>query len=239
MVKALREEIRVLRKSSYPIEVDDDVDVDQSFMAELGNFVRFFFMKLTRQESSAKESDIIKALRNEIRELRNSLQLSDLVHEFKMRNDLANLQQQTTKMEEMYTREIAREIAHKAHLKAQLQMRLLQIKEDRMTAETQMSQTDSLMSHKSKLLSTAKCILTDPPVVESIIKSPLSKRSGLKVAWEPTISISSPKASALKNPDYEPSITVDIPVNDFIRPEVLLSPTLFRSPHEPPVQVSE
>ncbi|KAL3826400.1 hypothetical protein ACHAXA_008608 [Cyclostephanos tholiformis] len=259
IAKALREEIKGLRKSSHAIEVDDlthnYVDINPSYMAELGNYLRFSFMKLTRlchmgQESSTRESDIINALRDEIRELRKSSKLrevDDLVHEFKLRNDLVNLQLQTKEVEEMYMREIAREIAQKATLKAQLHLRLLKMKEDRMLVETQLSQADSLISQKSELTSTAECTLTnppafklDPPFVKSTIKSPLSKRSGLNVGWEPTISTHSPKAGVLKNSLNELSIPVDSSVKNCIRPEVLLlSPTMFRSPHEPLIQASE
>ena len=205
------------------------------------------------EESSSNGRDIVKSLRGEIRELLKSSKASEvdeLMLQIKLRNELVALQRQTTEMEELYAREMTREISQKALLQAQLHFRLMQMKEDRTTVETHLAQLNSSSNSVTKqdsgslsktnddMIPTPTCTFMNEPTLEEVkeeVKPSLSQTSGgVKVTRGPTIPTSIPKVSVLKNPSHELSILVSNPAN----PKVLLSPTMFRSPQDPPANAN-
>ena len=223
-------------------------------MAELGSCMGTSLLDLSRsfragEESSSNGRDIIKALSGEIRELLKSSKTSemdDLMLEIKLRNELVALRRQTTEMEELYAREMAREISQKALLQAQLHFRLMQMKEDRTTVETHLDQLNSFSNSLTKqdsgslsktndgMIPTPTSTFMNEPTLEEVKPSLSQTSGGVKVTWGPTIPTSIPKVSVLKNPSHELSILVSNPAN----PKVLLSPTMFRSPQDPPANAN-
>lgn len=241
-----------------PSSSPDDLDINPSCMAELGSCMGTSLMELSRsfragEESSSNGRDIVKSLRGEIRELLKSSKASEvdeLMLQIKLRNELVALQRQTTEMEELYAREMTREISQKALLQAQLHFRLMQMKEDRTTVETHLAQLNSSSNSVTKqdsgslsktnddMIPTPTCTFMNEPTLEEVkeeVKPSLSQTSGgVKVTRGPTIPTSIPKVSVLKNPSHELSILVSNPAN----PKVLLSPTMFRSPQDPPANAN-
>ena len=237
-----------------PSSSPDDLDINPSCMAELGSCMGTSLLDLSRsfragEESSSNGRDIIKALSGEIRELLKSSKASkmdDLMLEIKLRNELVALRRQTTEMEELYAREMAREISQKALLQAQLHFRLMQMKEDRTTVETHLDQLNSFSNSLTKqdsgslsktndgMIPTPTSTFMNEPTLEEVKPSLSQTSGGVKVTWGPTIPSSMPKASVLKNPSHELSILASNPASEHVDPEVLLSPTMCRSLHEPP-----
>jgi hypothetical protein len=228
-----------------PSSSPDDLDINPSCMAELGSCMGTSLMELSRsfragEESSSNGRDIVKSLRGEIRELLKSSKASEvdeLMLQIKLRNELVALQRQTTEMEELYAREMTHEISQKALLQAQLHFRLMQMKEDRTTVETHLAQLNSSSNSVTKQDSGSLSKTNDDmiPTPTCKVKPSLSQTSGgVKVTRGPTIPTSIPKVSVLKNPSHELSILVSNPAN----PKVLLSPTMFRSPQDPPANAN-
>ena len=149
-------------------------------------------------------------------------------------------------MEELYAYEMAREISQKAHLQAQLHFRLMQMKEDRVTVETHLGKLNSSSTSLTKqdsgslsktnedMMPTAMWTFMKEPTFEEVKNSFSQTSGGVKVTWGPTIPTSMTKVRVLTNPSHEQSVLVINPANEPVGPEVLLSPTMFRSPQDPP-----
>jgi hypothetical protein len=230
-----------------PSSSPDDLDINPSCVAEFGSCMGSSLIELWRsslagEESSSDDRAIIKALSEEIRGLRKSSksrEVDELMLEIKLRNELAALRRETTEMEELYAREMAHEISQKARLQAQLHLQLMQMTEDRMRVETHLGELNSLPSSsinrdsgsQSKtnedIIPTAKCTVMNEPTSDEVKPSLSETPGGEKVTWRPSI----PKVNVLTNPSFEKSIMINNPVDT----EGFLSPTMFRTPKEPPM----